>query len=179
MLEEPQFAARPQDPLDLGERPGQIPYGAQDQRRHRPVERLALDRQRLGRPRHHVHRHLGAQGGPDRELPQRAFRLQRHDLRDGAGVVGEVQPVSRTDLDDPAGEPRQQLLAVRGDAAPQIGGHAEAGVEAGEDRMMHGVPGSFLLRNCMTDLRYGAGVRLLGPVRPDRPWKNSPRIASG
>ncbi|GGX72660.1 hypothetical protein GCM10010510_16580 [Streptomyces anandii JCM 4720] len=139
VLEEADLAARPQHPAHLAERPGHIAHAAQHQAEHHGVEGLALDRQRLRAARHHVDRDLGTQGRLHRPLPQQPLRFDGDDLRDRAGVAGEVQPVARADLQNPPGEPGEQPLPHPGHAQPGLRGHGGAGVVAREERVVDGV----------------------------------------
>ena len=66
-----------------------------------------------------------------RELAQVALRLDRDDLGDRVGVVGEVEPVAGADLDDPSAEAFEQAAAVIGRAAP-FGARGGLGVHARE-----------------------------------------------
>src|SRR5919106_789325 len=132
VLVDPDLAAGPEDPPQLGQRPGGVGHRAQDVARHHGVERVVPERKVLG----HTPKHGGGRPGPPGTAggPPGHGRLglDRHDP-DAGPVQGEVDAGPRTDLQDRAPEPSDQLLAML-----HLGSAAQPDDEVpgpGEDRM--------------------------------------------
>jgi len=96
--------------------------------------------------------------------PEIALRLDGDHFAHGLGVVDEVEPVARPDLDHPPGEAGQELAPVLS-LATILGLRPEAGVEPGEERVMDVCR---LLWHAISSDRCQAGL-------PASSWKASGR----
>lgn len=70
---------------------------------------------------------------PGGEAAEVGLGLDGNDLRDGVGVVAEVDAVSGTDFENGASQSGEEVTTVLGRATP-VGEPREPRVEAGEDR---------------------------------------------
>jgi len=131
VLHEAQLAAGLQDALHLRQDHGHVPHRAQHQRRHHRVERAVRRRQPFGRAVDYRDRQPGLPGLLLGELAQVPLGLDGQHAGHRLGIVAEVQPVARTDLEDRAGEARQEPRPVVGDPRRFHAGR-RPDVEAGE-----------------------------------------------
>ncbi|ALV33230.1 hypothetical protein AS200_15225 [Streptomyces sp. CdTB01] len=116
VLEEAELSAWPQHPVEFGERGVLVGDRGRGQADDCRVERGVLGRQLFGSSVHHLNGNGSGSGAVDGQLTQVGLGFHRKQPGHRAGVVGGVQAVARADLDDLAGQARQQAFVVFRDA---------------------------------------------------------------
>ena len=112
MLEVAQAPVGPQDPMGLGQRSRRVGHRAQGQREDDVVEAALRERKISGHGVEDAHRHRGLRRRLHGESAQVGLGFHGDDLLHGPRIVGEVQAVTRPDLQHPAGETGKELVAV-------------------------------------------------------------------
>jgi hypothetical protein len=144
----------------------QVGGRAQHQAGDRRVEAGVLGGQGLGGAVDHPDQCWRPIGGGACQAAQVGFWLHRQDLGDRGRVVREVQAVTRTDLDDAAGQAGEQPAAMLG----HLGVHqaADPRVQAGEEGVVNRLRGA----DHQAERRHGPGPGVAEPQRDPDPGEH-------